>query len=294
MTPTRDTRTTSVRNTRGMKRLAWFVGALTASCGDNHDAATDAPTTPVDGTPAASLASVKNIVVIYAENRGFDNIYGKFPGANGLPANGTYQPQLDRDGSQLQKLPMSWTGVTAAGFVPAIPQASSDNLPNAPYSLPATYSGFDNTYITRDLYHRFFENQMQIDGGYNDMFAAYADSGGLVMGYNEGGSMALWQLASQFTLADNFFMGAFGGSFLNHQYLICACAPEYPGADVDPAHPTIAVLDPNGSGGVLPSLTLATNSPASAIDGVPVFMLSGNLVPKNYFGDGTWRAVNTM
>ena len=26
-------------------------------------------------------------------------------------------------------------------------------------------------------------------------------------------------------LADNFFQGAFGGSFLNHQYLICACAP---------------------------------------------------------------------
>ncbi len=26
----------------------------------------------------------------------------------------------------------------------------------------------------------------------------------------------------------NFFQGAFGGSFLNHQYLICACAPEYP------------------------------------------------------------------
>lgn len=26
--------------------------------------------------------------------------------------------------------------------------------------------------ISRDLYHRFFENQMEIDGGKNDMFAA--------------------------------------------------------------------------------------------------------------------------
>ena len=278
-----------------MKRLVWFACALAAACGDDRDATKDAPVTPpVDSSTPASLASVKTIVVIYAENRGFDNVYGKFPGANGLPVNGTYQPQYDRDGTQLQKLPMAWTGVTAAGFVPAIAQAASDNLPNAPYSLPATYSGFDNTYITRDLYHRFFENQMQIDGGYNDMFAAFADSGGLVMGYNEGGSMALWQLASQFTLADNFFMGAFGGSFLNHQYLICACAPEYPNADVAAAHPTIAALDPDGVGGVLPSLTLAAASPASAIDGIPQFTSSGNLVPKNYFGDGTWRAVNTM
>ena len=36
--------------------------------------------------------------------------------------------------------------------------------------------------------------------------------------------------------------GAFGGSFLNHQYLICACAPAYPNADTAaPAHPTIAI-----------------------------------------------------
>ena len=32
----------------------------------------------------ADLTSVKNIVVIYAENRSFDNLYGSFPGANGL------------------------------------------------------------------------------------------------------------------------------------------------------------------------------------------------------------------
>ena len=276
-----------------MKRFAWLVCALAAGCGDNGEKAPDAANPPSDGTPAASLASVKTIVVIYAENRGFDNMYGTFPGANGLPTS-AYVPQLDRDGTQLAKLPMAWNGVTAAGFVPAIAQASSDNLANAPYSLAAQYSGFANTTITRDLYHRFFENQMQIDGGTNDMFAAYADSGGLVMGYNDGSSMALWNLASRFTLADNFFMGAFGGSFLNHQYLVCACAPEYPNADVDPAHPTIAALDPDGSGGVLPSLTLAAASPASAIDGIPVFVSSGNLVPKSYFGDATWHAVNTM
>ena len=31
-------------------------------------------------------------------------------------------------------------------------------------------------------------------------------------------------------LCDNFFQGAFGGSFLNHQYLINATAPFYPNA----------------------------------------------------------------
>ena len=40
--------------------------------------------------------------------------------------------------------------------------------------------------------------------------------------------MAMWEIAKKYTLADNFFMGAFGGSFFNHQWLICACAPYYP------------------------------------------------------------------
>ena len=51
------------------------------------------------------------------------------------------------------------------------------------------------------------------------------------MGYYDGSALAMWQVARRYTLADNFFMGAFGGSFLNHQYLVCACAPEYPNAD---------------------------------------------------------------
>ena len=84
---------------------------------------------------------------------------------------------------------------------------------------------------TRDLVHRFYNNMMQIGDGSNDRFAAYSDAGGLSMGYYDGSSMRLWKLAQQYTLADNFFMGAFGGSYLNHQYLICACIPIVPNVD---------------------------------------------------------------
>jgi acid phosphatase len=268
--------------------------AVLAACGDDHhdnpmvDAPMGSGSGMVDAPPAANLDSIHTLVVIYAENRGFDNMYGSFPGANGVPANPPVQK--DRDGSTLPKLPQAWGGVTAAGFTPAITQAMSDNLANAPYGLEATYAGLDKTYITRDLYHRFFENQMQIHGGANDMFAAWADSGGLVMGHYDGSSMALWALAQQFVLADNFFMGAFGGSFLNHQYLICGCAPEYPNADTAAAHPTVAVLSENDP----PMLALGSASPASSIDGPPSYMLSGNIAPSNYFGDNTFRAINTM
>jgi acid phosphatase len=44
----------------------------------------------------------------------------------------------------------------------------------------------------------------------------------------------------------------------------------------------------------LPQLTTSATSPASAMDGPPSYVLSGNIAPLNYFGDGTFHAVNTM
>ena len=298
-----------------------LLGCFVAACSSDDDTGTGTPTpnpnptgtgttptptptstgtTPTPTDPTAALrAKVKHIVIVYAENRGFDNIYGNFPGANGLASAGAAAAQKDRDGAALPTLPPSWNGVTSLGFTPAITQEMSTGLTNAPYSLEATYTGFSASTITRDLYHRFFENQMQINDGKNDQFAAYADSGGLVMGNYDGSKMALWKVAQKYALADNFFMGAFGGSFLNHQYLICGCAPEYPNADTAAAKPSINVLDVDGAGKFTHNLTLAgttsaTPSPASALDGPPVYVKSGNITPKDYFGDGTFRAVNTM
>ena len=37
-----------------------------------------------DRAAAASIESIEVVVVIYAENRSFDHLYGLFPGANGL------------------------------------------------------------------------------------------------------------------------------------------------------------------------------------------------------------------
>ena len=253
---------------------------------------------------------VSNIVVIYAENRSFDNLYGNFPGANGLStvvdASGnptsSYIPQKDRDGTTvLATLPQTWNGVTAAGSSVVITAAQSAGLKNAPFSIETGFTAnagagakLDNTTVTRDLYHRFFENQMAINGGKNDLFAAWEDAGGLTMGHFDTSASPLYKLAQANVLADNFFEGAFGGSFLNHQYLICACAPTYPNADTAAAHPTIAVLDKDASGNWLPHLTAAATAKASAMDGPPTFQLSGNITPANYFGDNQFYAVNTM
>lgn len=268
--------------TRPLFRFAPLVLAAVAAA--TLGALAGCAETPAQARP--TLSDVRNIVVIYAENRSFDNLYGRFPGANGLQnVTNTSAVQRDRDGKPLATLPPIWGGLTQAGVAPAVTEAMTERLPNAPFAIDDP-QGFDTSLqvTTRDLWHRFYENQMQIDGGTNDMFAAWADSGALTMGHYtlDAEKLPLWRIAQRYTLADNFFMGAFGGSFLNHQWLVCACTPIYPHADKSPAAGSISAVEPDGV-----TLTVAKNSPASALDGPPKFVKSGNLTPDFY-------AVNTM
>ncbi len=303
----------ALRRARPAARAAVLSAAVLA-CACSSTVVAPAPGAP--GTPPtardqaitrALRAEVSTIVVIYAENRAFDNLYGNFPGAVGLSevldADGhplaAYVRQRDRDGTVLEALPPVWGGVTASGYVPVVTQAQSAGLPNAPFSIEHAFTAqsgvtLSSSTVTRDLVHRFFEHQMQIDGGKNDGYAAWSDAGGLTMGHYDYSGSKLYGLARQYVLADHFFQGAFGGSFLNHQYLICACAPEYPFADSSTAHPSIAILEQDGSGHYLPRLKPANGAPRSALDGPPKFAKSGTLTPANYFGDGKFYAVNTM
>ena len=145
---------------------------------------------------AQGMPDIQTIVVIYAENRSFDNLYGTFPGARGLSAaSATAVTQLDRDGKPMRGLPAVWGGI--AGNVlqgaPTAPVGLTQGQTalflgsfNHPYDVASLYgaaNGDPLRYANRDLYHRFYENQMQINGGANNMFAAWADSGGMTMGY---------------------------------------------------------------------------------------------------------------
>ena len=245
---------------------------------------------------AALRANVKHIVVIYAENRSFSNLYGNFPGVlfplDAVPA-ARYE-QLDRDGkTPMPQLPKIWGGLVPQaqeidGKRYMIGENAIDGLPNRPFRIPdASGAPLPNSVITRDLWHRFYQNQMQIAAGRNNQFAAWADSGGLVMGHyrNSAATLRLWNLAQQYTLCDNFFMSAFGGSWLNHIFLISAQAPFYPDVHTSPAKHLVSVVegsDPTGT-----RLKLAADCPSSALAGPPRFERDGLFTADGY-------AVNTM
>ncbi|GAB6141321.1 acid phosphatase [Methylosoma difficile] len=214
--------------------------------------------------PVSGLAKIEHIIVIYAENRSFDNLYGLFPNANGVnQATPEQYLQLDHDGKAFTWLPP----IAGKGDIPAI----TARLPNRPFRIDLPPVNLPLSVETRDLVHRFYQNQEQINAGKNNKFAALSDAGGLVMGYYDGSQLPLWQLAKDYVLADNFFMGAFGGSYLNHQWLVCACTPR----DTNAPERARAQLDGSGM------LKHKTSSPRSALQGPPQ-LLDGAFTPDGY------------
>jgi phospholipase C len=170
------------------------------------------------------LQNIDHFVVIYQENWSFDSLYGLFPGANGLhqaQAAGTI-PQVDKLGNPLTTLPNPSTD-------PLVPGVAG--LPVQPYNL-APYVPVDGK--TSDIIHRFYHEQLQIDNGVlepstgsMDKFVTWSDNGSMVMSYFDATNLPEGQLAQQYTLDDNFFHAAYGGSFLNHQWLVSAASPQW-------------------------------------------------------------------
>lgn len=251
--------------------LSLSLTALAAAPASAIDLKSALDSANTNKTAGAKLANINNFVIIYLENRSFDEMYGTFPGANGL-ANAPAGTQISMPNStQAQAL------ATAEGFsLPAggVPLASvnpinnsngagntntgTDASPKGAYADPNFSGAVANGYflygnagdgatlpgatggkgaynalndLTGDLVHRFYEEQVQIDGGKMDRFIAGThaspDAGGLVMGLyaNDVASKTkMWSLASQYSLLDNFYHSAFGGSFLNHAFLVCGCA----------------------------------------------------------------------
>src|SRR5256714_11879670 len=108
---------------------ALFVGA-TLAC---------SRAAPADAKKSQGLEKLGHIVVIYMENHSFDNLYGEFPGANGLSRAGDHARQVDRSGKPY-------------GVLPQPPgHAFPGNLPNAPFDIERYIPIGANT---PDLVHR--------------------------------------------------------------------------------------------------------------------------------------------
>jgi phospholipase C len=196
-----------------------------------------APSAPAQAATAAELRKIDHIVVIYLENHSFDNLFGRFPGAIGVSNAGKTLIQLDRDGKPYATLPPV---INTSANPPGVDDRFPKNLPNGKTFPIEKYVPIDQA--TGDIVHRFYQEQAQIDGGKMDKFVAVSDAATLTMGIYDIRKTSIWAYAKRYTLADNFYHAAFGGSFLNHFWLACECTPSFPKAPAE----IVAQLDATG------------------------------------------------
>lgn len=201
----------------------------------------------------------KNLVVIYEENHSFDNLYGSWgkvgsdhvDGIQSVPQvaqNGTtYNCLLQNDVNLTSPSPLATTCTDPAHGIPASAfdnhvftiddyiQPDDTTCPKPEGARSVNDNGFLNGTglpggCTRDLVHRFYQEKYQIDGGKQDRYVTGSDAVGLSMGVYRTQDLPIYRYlhdkgAPNYVVADRFFQGANGGSFLNHQWLIAARAP---------------------------------------------------------------------
>src|SRR5881394_573987 len=223
------------------------------------------------------LQKINHIVVIYEENHSFDNLYGGWEGVNGRAnADAAHTTQLDEAGNpfgcllqndvNLTSPPLSATCTDAAHgiashFVNA-PFSIEQYIPKdartcpqpgvfAPNGLPPSPSNLPGG-CTRDIVHRFYQEQYQLNNGGQNRYTTGSDAVGLTQGYYNTKALPIYQYLHggdhpHYAIADNFFQSAFGGSFLNHQWLVAAATPVFPNAVSDGSSADRhSVVDRNG------------------------------------------------
>jgi acid phosphatase len=225
---------------------AVMAAPATASGGGHHD----------DGK---ALKKIRHFVVVYQENHSFDNLYGRWEGVDGIAnADPAHTTQVGQNGAPYSCLLQNDVNLTS----PPLPATCTNAAPaftsafrNAPFQID-DYIGPEDTTCpapgvsapngvlkgtglpggcTRDLVHRYYQEPYQLNGGKQDRYVTGSDAVGLAMGYYDTRRLPLYEYLHgkhhpAYAISDRFFQAAFGGSFLNHQWLVAAATPVFPGA----------------------------------------------------------------
>ncbi len=296
--------------------LALVIGALVALSVPVAAVAAGEASGRVD-----KLSKIDHIVVIYEENHSFDNLYGGWEGVNGLAnADTAHMTQVDQAGLAYECLKQDDVNLTAPSPLSVACTDSrgfSSHFTNAPFTIDSFIAPTDTTCpapgvfapngvlngsgdpggCTRDLVHRYYQEQYQIDGGAQDRYATGSDAIGLSMGHYDTTALPIYQYLHQdghpkYAIADAFFQGAFGGSFLNHQWLVAAATPIWPGAVNDGSSIDLhSELDASGMPTSSPLYTTTVNGDRALTQSCAPAATRAALQPAYVCGD---YAVNTI
>jgi len=182
-------------------RVAAALGALTLAVAGLGG--TPAPAAADQATPAEQLHTrtpIKHFVVLMQENHSFDNYFGTYPGADGIPKDIC--------------MPVDPTGATSKDCVKPFWIGDKGVV-----SLGHSTTAHDAEY-----------NNGKMDG-FVSAFSRQQDIGNQAMGYYDDRDLPYyWNIADNYVLFDRMFSSAAGGSVWNHMYWVTG-TPGNPVAD---------------------------------------------------------------
>ena len=137
---------------------------------------------------------IKHFVVLMQENHTFDNYFGTYPGADGVPA-GTKMPVDPND--------------LSLGYV-------------EPWHIGES-TITDLSHSSSTFKEQFNDGEMN---GFVSALNRRNQEGRIAMGYYDGRDIPYyWNLADRYVLFDRFFSSATDGSFANHMYWVAGVPP---------------------------------------------------------------------
>ena len=166
----------------------------------------------------------KHLVVIYEENHSFDNLYGGWDRVGHDKVEGLAKvrnaAQVDQHGTAygcLQQVDVNLTSPTPLSTTCTDPahNIAASHFTNKPFRIDDYIKPEDKTCpapgvfaangvlkdspgalpggCTRDLVHRFYQEQYQLDGGKQDRYVTGSDAVGLTMGRYETTTLPIYQ-----------------------------------------------------------------------------------------------------
>jgi phospholipase C len=184
------------------------------------------PSVLVLAAPSSDIP-IKHLVFIIQENHSFDNYFGTYPGANGIPA-GTAVPVNPNASSSLMVAPFHLNATLPISILgdelpPGVsePTALSNASAIVPFHLP--------TLTQVQVSSAWGAAHLSYDQGKMDGFI-YAQNhshlnGTLAVGYYDRNDIPYyWDYADNFVLTDNFYSSLLGPSLPNHLYIASGTA----------------------------------------------------------------------